>query len=704
MAPQSLDWHEQLAAVIEFSSDAIITLDSDARVTSWNPGAERLFGHNAAHMLGRPVSALMVSARAGVETYRLLRVLARGQRVTEYETVIQRSDGTPAAVAVSLAPIHDDHGPHGAALIARDISHRKRGQERQLHRIRQARLRAAVSGALGHAGLPLPDMLQACAAAMVRHCGVALARIWTLNEPAQVLELQASAGLYTHLTGPDARIPVGAFNVGRIAASREPQFTNDLAGDPHVGNPEWVGEHALVAFAGYPLQVEDHVVGVCGVFSQDRLSDETLETMASATDTIAQGIERKRTEEALRESEEAERKSRLTAEALSDANQKLTRTLNLDEVLEALLDALARVAPYDSASVIAVEDEFRSLAMRGYERWTEPERVREIVRQLGNSRVPHQMFASRRGCIITDTRNSPEWRYFSETAYVRSWLGVPLFAGTQLIGLYSLDKAEPGFFTHEHLRLAEALAGPAAVAIQNARLFGEVTKGRRHLKALSQRVVQVQEAERRQIARELHDEIGQSLTGLKLTLETLPRVAPEAREQKLRDAQALVMDLMTRVRELSLSLRPPVLDDLGLLAGLVALFDRYTAQTHVEVVFSQHDLDRRLPAEIETAAFRVVQEALTNVARHARVKQVNVRIRVMPDSLLGLVYDEGVGFDATEAMRQPTGGLSGMKERVALLGGWLWIDSGPAKGTRVIMNLPRTPVRSRTDDAARAAR
>ena len=148
------------------------------------------------------------------------------------------------------------------------------------------------------------------------------------------------------------------------------------------------------------------------------------------------------------------------------------------------------------------------------------------------------------------------------------------------------------------------------------------------------------------------------------------------------------MELMTRVRELSLSLRPPVLDDMGLLAGLVALFDRYRAQTHIDVVFNHHGLEGRLPMEIETAAFRIVQAALTNVARHANADKVMVRIRVMPDTLLGLVADDGCGFDAPAAMQQATGGLSGMKERAALLGGWLWVESSPGKGTRIMMALP----------------
>ncbi|MBM3133351.1 MAG: PAS domain S-box protein, partial [Chloroflexi bacterium] len=143
---------------------------------------------------------------------------------------------------------------------------------------------------------------------------------------------------------------------------------------------------------------------------------------------------------------------------------------------------------------------------------------------------------------------------------------------------------------------------------------------------LSRRLVEVQEAERRHIARELHDQIGQALTGIKLSLEKAAVQQASDCQATIDESQVLINDLIGRVRALSLDLRPPMLDDLGLLPTLLSHFKRYTAQTGVEVLFQHRGLEKRFPPDIETGAYRIMQEALTNVARHAKVQRVTVRI------------------------------------------------------------------------------
>jgi len=203
---------------------------------------------------------------------------------------------------------------------------------------------------------------------------------------------------------------------------------------------------------------------------------------------------------------------------------------------------------------------------------------------------------------------------------------------------------------------------------------------------LSRRLVDSQEAERRHVARELHDEIGQVLTALKLALETKADAAsPGIATADLDVAQQLVHHLMERVRSLSLDLRPAMLDDLGLVWALMWHFDRYTAQTKIRVNFEQSlSLMSRYPSTIETATYRIVQEALTNVARHAAVTEATVRLWTSGDRLYVQIQDGGIGFDP-EAVRagERSSGLAGMRERAALLGGILSIDSAPGAGARV---------------------
>jgi PAS domain S-box-containing protein len=210
------------------------------------------------------------------------------------------------------------------------------------------------------------------------------------------------------------------------------------------------------------------------------------------------------------------------------------------------------------------------------------------------------------------------------------------------------------------------------------------------LQTLSRRLLQVQEAERRHLARELHDEVGQMLTGLRLLLKANGNLSGDQVKTRFDRARAIVDDLLERVRGLSFDLRPAVLDQLGLVPALVALFERYTKQTGVLVHFKHQCVEQRFASELETAVYRVIQEALTNVARHARVAGATVRLWATPDSLNTQVEDRGCGFDA-EAVLDTLGshGLKGMRERVELLGGELTIESRPGAGTQLTAELPQ---------------
>ncbi|HEY2744931.1 MAG TPA: sensor histidine kinase [Polyangia bacterium] len=195
--------------------------------------------------------------------------------------------------------------------------------------------------------------------------------------------------------------------------------------------------------------------------------------------------------------------------------------------------------------------------------------------------------------------------------------------------------------------------------------------------------VLLEESERRHIATELHDEIGQSLTALKLRLH----VADPS--EHVVQSREIVDDLMRRVSSLSLDLRPPMLDDFGLLPALRWLIDRYKVQTGVEVEFAHAGLEGRVAPAVETAAFRIAQEALTNVARHAEVKRVNVRARCHDGLLTLQIADEGKGFEASAALAAANStGLSGMRERAAALGGSLTIETASGAGTCLTAELP----------------
>jgi two-component system response regulator NreC len=217
------------------------------------------------------------------------------------------------------------------------------------------------------------------------------------------------------------------------------------------------------------------------------------------------------------------------------------------------------------------------------------------------------------------------------------------------------------------------------------------------LRTLSHRLMQMQEVERYQVARELSDETGQMLAALQMILETTKGAATDANRAKINQAQDLLNQLMTRIGDLSFALRPVILDDLGLLPVLVQYFERYTAQTLIDVHFRHAGLEQRFQPEAETAVFRIIQEALTNVARHTRVREVEVHVWAAQDTLYLQIEDRGGGFDLESTLtRGIATGLTRMHGRAALLGGYLNIESKQGGGTRVLASLPATQIPKHT--------
>jgi len=211
--------------------------------------------------------------------------------------------------------------------------------------------------------------------------------------------------------------------------------------------------------------------------------------------------------------------------------------------------------------------------------------------------------------------------------------------------------------------------------------LAELSTKNRQLQILSRQVLDAQENERRHVAVELHDEIGQLITGLKFILE---RNGDDKRAQ-LAEACAVTNELMQRVREISLNLRPAVLDDFGLPAALDDLFKRFTSQTKIAIHHNINPLDeRRFDKAIEIAVFRVAQEATTNIARHAGVNEASVTLTIAPNHMRISIADSGKGFDIDPKDMSASTGLSGMAERVNMAGGHFSLQSTPGNGTLVL--------------------
>jgi signal transduction histidine kinase len=276
---------------------------------------------------------------------------------------------------------------------------------------------------------------------------------------------------------------------------------------------------------------------------------------------------------------------------------------------------------------------------------------------------------------------------------VRSYLSVPIIFQDTLIGALNLFSDHPRAFAPEVVDVAREIGSQLAVAIQNARLFEQVRAGAESLRLMSQQLVRAQENERRHIARELHDEVGQSLTAALLNLQVLSSLTDlEELPARLDDSLNLIDRVLQQVRTLSLNLRPALLDDLGLAPALRWLVSRQSERAGFGVQFNADFMDERFAADIEITCFRAVQEAITNIVRYAQAQCVTVELLKPDDQLYVRIRDDGIGFDVAAALQRAAHGhsmgLLSMQERVLLLGGRMRIESAPGQGSMIEVRLP----------------
>lgn len=397
------------------------------------------------------------------------------------------------------------------------------------------------------------------------------------------------------------------------------------------------------------------------------------------------------------------------AEVLTQAASQLNSQLELEAVLYTICEITNRTLRATGTAVFLYDskkDVFQNMAaitenqaLKAYQ-GTRFEISKDVFEALLSRENPV--------VVIPNVQSYPELPYFElyKELDIRTLVAAALFRRESLTGaLISIFVQKQQILPLDDITLLKGLADQASSAIQNVELFEQVRSGRERQRRLAKSLVDIQEAERRHIAKELHDHLGQILTGLQFMLETAKKQASGLQKSNLEEIQKSVSDIIGQVREMSLNLRPSMLDDMGLVPTLQWHIDRYTSQTGIQVVFQADEFPERFPTEIESAAYRIVQEALTNVARHARVREAFVGLVLQEKTLWVEVLDKGKGFDSAIDIDKPTSGLGGMRERANLVGGYLTIRTFINQGTQILAALPLSgrPLERRKHDSNRSA-
>jgi signal transduction histidine kinase len=536
------------------------------------------------------------------------------------------------------------------------------------------RLRAIVrAGITLSSERSLDELLNRLVETAATLTGARYAALGVLDSSGGQLERFITTGIDEERVKEIGDLPRGRGILGVLIHDATPLRLHDLGDDPRsVGFP--ANHPPMRSFLGVPVMLRGVAYGNLYLTEKNGGADfdlEDEELLGLLASQAAVAIENARLYEATR-------RWSGHLEALNEIGTALAEEIELPRLLDLITRRLRQLI--DARLVaIALPRADQSLIIEAADgEGADDIRGAQLERTGSKS---GRVLERRRGERVDSLLDDPEVDYsIAAPLSARTGLYVPLIVRDQAIGvIVAHDKAggDPRF-SNDDLRLTESFATRAAVAVaQSHRVAGDALR----------RVVEAQELERRRLARELHDQTGQELTGVLLGLKAVEEALdPEALARAVAAVREQVVETLHDVRRLAVELRPKVLDDYGLVAALERLTQTVAEQTGLAFDLEAQLGDERLPSEIETALYRMVQEALTNVVKHGQAGRVSIILARSQGSVTAVIEDDGRGFE-TDRIYEGLG-LDGMRERLALLGGRLKIESRPGAGTTLAGEVP----------------
>ena len=383
--------------------------------------------------------------------------------------------------------------------------------------------------------------------------------------------------------------------------------------------------------------------------------------------------------------------------ALNSITATVSQSLNLEDVLENALQKMLEVTRTTAGCVFLGNSDGNKLEMKSDIGLLGIFKCQESSSSVANCAC-HQVLRRGQTLMVNHVSQCPA---LDMDVVMKEGIGcfvsVPLKSKDRTVGIMNVACSNEHCFTENDFRLLDSIGYHVGLAIENSVLY-EGAKQKEKLRGqLLSSVISAQEEERKRIARELHDEYGQTLTGLIMTIESLENMPPSQqsqRKEKLKNAKSLVIHALEDLRRLTLDLRPSALDDLGLVAAIRAYIQTHLEAIGIQVKFESKGLSKRVAPSVETALFRIIQEAIHNIAKHAEAHNARIRLEGKSDKIVAIIEDDGNGFDVDAVSKSRIGaqslGLLGIQERATLLGGTFIIKSQIGQGTRLIVEIPLT--------------
>jgi len=547
--------------------------------------------------------------------------------------------------------------------------------------VSQLRTLNAVAAILTES-LQLEQILNDALDKVLEVTGMQAGLIFSLDKQDQALILTASRGAWKASVAGADRLKLGEGFCGQVARSGELMVASGSCPAPCATGLA-VQEEGMHAHLIVPLKSKGEVQGVLTVTTQAprQFLAEELELMTALGNEIGVAIENARLHQDIARQLQIEQQ-------LNQVAQEITSELELDTILPKVLQIAQELVGADGG-IIALLDRERNLIHYPYLR-NLPRELAEVTVPMGEG-LSGQVMTTGHPIVIKDYRAYASAIPAFVEAGLTSVAGVPIVSGDQVFGtlsLVNLDAAKS--FSERDVAILAGIGRQAGIAIENARLY-------ENMRFYVQQITRAQEDERKRIARELHDDTIQALIGISRRLESL--IPPQQRSSlpwatfhRIEELQKMTDEVIRGVRRFSQDLRPSILDDLGLVPALEGLAANMTERDSIPTQLWVQGETRRLSPEAELTLFRIAQEALSNVRKHAEATRVTLSVEFTDTAVHMTIHDNGKGFQPPPLTGDWAAsgklGLVGMHERVRLLGGTLTVQSILGLGTKVIVNVP----------------